>query len=278
MDWLRQHTDHDLSLYKKSTIQRRIERRMQLHQISSVGKYAQFLKANTHEIELLFKELLIGVTGFFRDPESFEVLKDKVLSSSIQTKSGIGLRVWVPGCSTGEEAYSLAIIIRECLEQTRLESRFKVQVFATDINKESIDRARQGLYGYEIEKVVTRERLQRYFSLEDDGYRVQKGIREMVVFAPQNMIMDPPFTKIDVISCRNVLIYFTAELQKKSCRSFTTRSRRTAFSFWDLLNRSAGLPRSFPTSTPNGKCSAGANCRRPRRFDRTTGRRSCLAR
>lgn len=212
---LRGHTDHDVSLYKRSTIQRRIERRMQLHQISSLENYVRFLKANPHEIELLFKELLIGVTGFFRDPESFQVLKDKVLPSLIKSKSGTALRVWVPGCSTGEEAYSLAILIRECVDRARLDGRFKVQVFATDINKDAVERARQGFYGHEIESAMSQERLQRYFGREDQGYRVQKRIREMVVFAPQNMIMDPPFTKIDLISCRNVLIYFTAELQKK---------------------------------------------------------------
>ena len=212
---LRAHTDHDLSLYKKSTIQRRIDRRMQLHQISTVPRYAQFLQANPHEIELLFKELLIGVTGFFRDPESFRVLKEKILPGLIKNKGGGSLRVWVPGCSTGEEAYSLAIIMRECLEEANPDRHVRVQIFATDINKEMVERARQGLYGHEIENGVSPGRLQRYFSREDHGYRVQKGIREMVVFAPQNMIMDPPFTKIDLISCRNVLIYFTAELQKK---------------------------------------------------------------
>ena len=144
---LRAHTDHDLSLYKKNTIQRRIDRRMHVHQISSVGKYVQFLQANPHEIDLLFKELLIGVTSFFRDPESFQVLKEKVLPWLIKQKAGASLRVWVPGCSTGEEAYSLAIMIRECVEQAKVGGHLKVQIFATDINKETVERARQGFTG-----------------------------------------------------------------------------------------------------------------------------------
>jgi two-component system CheB/CheR fusion protein len=213
---LRAHTDHDFSYYKKNTVYRRIERRMNVHQISSVGKYAAFLQANPHEIDLLFKELLIGVTNFFRDSDAFHILKNKVLMSILKNKpKGGGVRVWVPGCSTGEEAYSMAITIRECLEQLKIEGGIKVQIFATDIDKEAVDRARQGYFGNEIESNVSHERLQRFFSREDGGYRINKQIREMVVFAPQNMIMDPPFTKLDLLCCRNVLIYFTAELQKK---------------------------------------------------------------
>ncbi|BCA56030.1 MCP methyltransferase/methylesterase, CheR/CheB with PAS/PAC sensor [Nitrospira sp. KM1] len=213
---LRSHTDHDFSFYKKNTIHRRIERRMNVHQISSIGKYAQYLHEHPQEIDVLFKELLIGVTGFFRDPEAFHVLREKVLPPLFKGRSkGSGFRVWVPGCSTGEEAYSLAIAIRECLEELKLEGHFKVQIFATDIDKEAVDRARQGYYGHDIDANVSHDRLQRFFAREDGGYRIHKQIREMVVFAPQNMIMDPPFTKLDLLACRNVLIYFTAELQKK---------------------------------------------------------------
>lgn len=212
---LHEHTAHDFSLYKKNTIVRRVERRMHLHQIGSQAKYAQFLQENPQEVDLLFKELLIGVTGFFRDPESFQVLAEKGLPTLLAQKGTHPLRVWVPGCSTGEEAYSLAVVIHECLEQRKVESRVKVQIFATDINQDAVERARQGFYGHEIESTVTPQRLQRYFTKEDNGYRVRKLIREMVVFAPQNLIADPPFTKMDLVSCRNLLIYFTAELQKK---------------------------------------------------------------
>lgn len=155
------------------------------------------------------------MTGFFRDPESFQVLAEKGLPRLLGQKGTNPLRVWVPGCSTGEETYSLAIVIHECLEQQRLENRLKVQIFATDINHDAVERARQGFYGPEIASVVTPQRLQRYFATEDNGYSVRKLIREMVIFAPQNVIADPPFTKMDLVSCRNLLIYFTAELQKK---------------------------------------------------------------
>lgn len=212
---LRRQTAHDFSLYKKNTILRRIERRMHLHQIGTPAKYAQFLQTNPQEIELLFKELLIGVTSFFRDPESFQALAEKALPALLKKKVGQALRVWLPGCSTGEEAYSLAIVIHETLERLKLDGRVKVQIFATDINQDAVERARQGFYGHDIESALSPERLQRYFAKEDSGYRVRKLIREMVVFAPQNLIADPPFTKMDLVSCRNLLIYFTAELQKK---------------------------------------------------------------
>ncbi len=212
---LRTHTDHDFSLYKKSTIHRRVERRMHLHQLGSLGKYVQFLQANPHEVELLLKELLISVTSFFRDPDSFAALAERVLPALVKSKAGDSLRVWVPGCSTGEEAYSLSVLIAECVEHQKLEGQVQVQIFATDINGDAVDRARQGFYRRDIEGSVSPERLRRFFVKEDQGYRVQKRIRETVVFAPQNMIMDPPFTRLDLISCRNVLIYFTAELQQK---------------------------------------------------------------
>jgi two-component system CheB/CheR fusion protein len=215
MELLRRQTAHDFLLYKKNTIMRRIERRMHVHQIGTPAAYAHFLQNNPHETELLFKELLIGVTGFFREPESFQGLMEKVLPSLLKKKVGHAVRVWVPGCSTGEEAYSLAIVIFESLERLKLEGRVKVQIFATDINQEAIDRARQGFYGHDIESAMSTDRLQRSFVKEDNGYRLRKAIREMVVFAPQNFIADPPFTKMDLVSCRNVLIYLTAELQKK---------------------------------------------------------------
>ena len=213
---LQARTDHDFSFYKKNTVYRRIERRMDVHQLDSIGQYAAFLQANPNEIDLLFKELLIGVTNFFRDPDAFEALKDKGFPALYKSKvKGSGVRVWIPGCSTGEEAYSLAILIREYQEHTKLDGRAKVQIFATDIDKEVVDRARQGYFGHDIEASVSQDRLQRFFTREDGGYRINKQIREMVVFAPQNVIMDPPFTKLDLLCCRNLLIYFTAELQKK---------------------------------------------------------------
>jgi two-component system CheB/CheR fusion protein len=213
---LRTHTGHDFSFYKRNTVYRRIERRMLVHQISQVGRYVRFLQDNPAEIDLLFKELLIGVTNFFRDKQAFQALKDKALLPLMKNRPRDStIRAWVPGCSTGEEAYSIAIVLRECLEDHGLEGSVKVQLFATDIDKEAVEKARQGFYPGTIAQDLTAERLKRFFVKEDHIYRVHKVIREMVVFAPQNLIMDPPFTKLDLLCCRNLLIYFTAELQKK---------------------------------------------------------------
>jgi len=212
---LRSHTGHDFSFYKKNTVYRRIERRMNVHQIGQLGKYAKFLQDNPGELDLLFRELLIGVTNFFRDPDAFKALKEALLPILRNKPRDGTVRVWVPGCSTGEEAYSVGIVMAECLAQLKLEAALKVQIFATDIDKEAVDRARQAVFLPTIATDVSPERLQRFFLKEDHGYRVTKPIREMMVFAPQNVIMDPPFTKLDLLCCRNLLIYFTAELQRK---------------------------------------------------------------
>ncbi|MDR3553732.1 MAG: CheR family methyltransferase [Syntrophobacteraceae bacterium] len=214
---LRAQTGHDFSFYKKSTIYRRIERRMTVHQIADMSLYVRYLQENAQEIDLLFAELLIGVTSFFRDPESFEALQKEVEAYILEgRKRGGTLRIWVPGCSTGEEVYSIAIILMECLAGLGRKGRFKVQIFATDIHKEGIEKARQGVYLPNIAAQVSPERLAIFFTREESGaYRIKKEIRELVVFAPQNLIMDPPFTKLDILSCRNLLIYLTPELQKK---------------------------------------------------------------
>ncbi len=213
---LRTQTGHDFSLYKKSTVYRRIERRMGIHQIDRIATYVRYLRENPQETELLFKELLIGVTSFFRDPAVWEQLKGKLLPGLLAARPGGGvIRAWIPGCSTGEEAYSLAMVFREALEQVKAAWSFSLQVFATDLDKDAIDRARTGAYPANIAADVSPERLRRFFLKEERGYRVGKEIREMVVFAPQNVIMDPPFTKLDILCCRNLLIYLTPEIQKK---------------------------------------------------------------
>jgi two-component system CheB/CheR fusion protein len=213
---LRTQTGHDFSLYKKSTIHRRIERRMGLHQLSKIADYVRYLRENPSEAELLFKELLIGVTSFFRDPAVWEQLKNDVIPALLvaRPKGGL-LRAWVAGCSTGEEAYSLAIVVREALEQVKPEARFSLRVFATDLDKAAINRARLGVYPGRIDADVSEARLRRFFVPEERGYRVGKEIREMVTFAAQNLVMDPPFTKLDMLTCRNLLIYLESDLQKK---------------------------------------------------------------
>lgn len=214
---IRNQTGHDFSLYKKNTLYRRIDRRMGVLQIYDVSGYVSYLQQNPQEVDLLFNELLIGVTNFFREPETFEYLKENVIPNllKIRMEEQI-LRIWIPGCSTGEEVYSIAIIIRECLEKMKLLNSFKVCIFATDINSLAIEIARQGIYPVNIAADVSQERLSQFFIMVgDSGYQVKKEIREMVTFAQQNIIMDPPFIKLDMLCCRNLLIYFSTELQKK---------------------------------------------------------------
>lgn len=213
---LRAHTDHDFSLYKRNTLYRRIERRMGIHQISKMAGYVRYLQENSQEVDLLFKELLIGVTNFFRDPAAWEQLRTEAIPALLANRApGHALRAWVPGCSTGEEAYSLAMVFKEAVEQLKPRGNFALQIFATDLDRDAIDKARQGFFPENIAADVSPERLSRFFAKEDRGYRVRKEIREMVIFAPQNLVMDPPFTKLDLLSCRNLLIYLTPEVQKK---------------------------------------------------------------
>ncbi len=214
---LRAQTGHDFSMYKKNTVYRRIERRMGIHEIEKIAMYVHFLQENPHEVELLFKELLIGVTSFFRDPAVWEVLKKSAIPALLSSQPVDGLfRAWVSGCSTGEEAYSLAIAFREVVDALKPGGNFRLQIFATDLDKDAIDKARQGIYPANIATDVSSERLQRFFIKDEHhGFRISRDIRETIVFAPHNVIMDPPFTKLDIIVCRNLLIYMEQELQKK---------------------------------------------------------------
>ena len=216
---LRSATGHDFSSYKKSTIGRRIERRMSQHDIESAEVYARYLKENPAEITVLFKELLINVTSFFRDAEAFNVMQKDVLPQFFAGKQNdYVFRVWVAGCATGEEAYSIAILLREYMDECQRE--FKVQIYSTDLDEDAITVARAGSYPPNIVADITPERLRRFFVKEDAGYRVKKEIREMVVFAIQNVIKDPPFTRLDLLSCRNLMIYLEPELQNRLIPAF----------------------------------------------------------
>ncbi|MFO7619693.1 MAG: chemotaxis protein CheB [Bacteroidales bacterium] len=213
---LRNSTGNDFSLYKKNTIYRRIERRMSVHKIDRIASYVTFLQENPKETEILFKELMIGVTNFFRDPKVWEKLKLTAITDTLASqKYGSVLRAWVPGCSTGEEAYTLAILFREAIEENYLHEGISLQIFATDLDNETIEVARKGLFPPNIAADVSADRLNRFFTRTEEGYRINTEIREMVVFAHHNVIMHPPFTKIDFLSCRNLLIYLDAELQNK---------------------------------------------------------------
>ena len=213
---LRTRTGHDFTLYKKNTIYRRIERRMSLQQLGKISDYIRYLRENPQEADLLFNELLIGVTSFFRDPPVWEQLKTQVIPEMLVAHPDGGvLRAWVPACSTGEEAYSLAIVFREAMEKAKPDAHYSLQIFATDLDKDAINKARAGLYPANIAPDVGEARLRRFFVEDGRGYRVTKDVREMVIFAPQNVVMEPPFTRLDLLTCRNLLIYLETELQKR---------------------------------------------------------------
>ncbi|WP_201769059.1 MULTISPECIES: chemotaxis protein CheB [Rhodonellum] len=213
---LRIQSGHDFSLYKKNTLFRRIERRKGVHQIDNIHTYVRFLQENPKEVEILFKELLIGVTSFFRDTPVWEKLKNEILPDLIEVlPDDYIMRAWIPACSTGEEAYSLAMIFTEAKEKIKKKKNLFLQIFATDLDNDAIDKARKGFFPANIVADVSPDRINRFFVSEGDGYRVNNSIREMVIFAPQNVIKDPPFTKLDILSCRNMLIYMEPILQKK---------------------------------------------------------------
>jgi two-component system CheB/CheR fusion protein len=211
---LRTQIGHDFSLYKTNTILRRIARRMGLHRIDKHEIYVRYLRENPNEIDALFRELLIGVTNFFRDAESFDILKSAVIPELFdQIENGSTFRAWIPGCSTGEEVYSIAIVLRECLEN--VSKQIDIQLFGTDIDKFAIDSAREGLFPASIASEVSKDRLKRYFTKEDDYYRIRKEIRDTAVFSVQDVMKDPPFSRLNLLCCRNLLIYLNSEAQKR---------------------------------------------------------------
>ena len=214
---LRSQMGHDFSQYKPSTICRRIERRMAVQHIDDLQDYVKYLQKSPDEVEALFRDMLIGVTSFFRDPDVFEFFEKNIIPTLFQNKTDATdlVRVWVSGCSTGQEAYSIAILIREFLEDTK--SLCSVQIFATDLDSRAIATARAGVYPLSIESDMTPNRLSRFFTLESDSgaYRIHKIVREMLVFSEHDLIKDPPFSKLDLISCRNLLIYLNSDLQNK---------------------------------------------------------------
>ncbi len=209
----------DFSQYKTGTLMRRIQRRMHVLQITDVGAYIEQLRTLPNEAELLFRELLISVTRFFRDKEAFEALEVKVIPRLVaDAHSPDPIRVWVPGCATGEEAYSVAILLRDGLARSK--SRRPVQIFATDVDDRAIEAARAGLYLGAIASDLSAERLERNFVMEAGSYRVAKELREMCLFSRHDLVKDPPFSKLDLISCRNLMIYFDAPLQQRVFATF----------------------------------------------------------
>jgi two-component system CheB/CheR fusion protein len=227
---VRANTKHDFSHYKQTTIRRRIGRRMAVHKIQDIADYFRFLQQNPAEIHTLFKDLVICVTSFFRDAEAFKALEAKVVQEILNNKKpDQDIRVWVAGCGSGEEALSIAMLFDEAMERTG--KHLNLQIFATDIDKDSIDKARQGEYPESIAADVTPERLKRYFVKKDGAYKIKQEIREQVIYAVQNLISDPPFSRLDLISCRNVLIYLDADLQKQILPLFHFTLNPTGYLF-----------------------------------------------
>lgn len=213
---LQSQTTHDFSMYKPSTIGRRIERRLVVNKIDTIEGYYDYLQSNEQEVQTLFNELLIGVTSFFRDLEVFVSLQINAIEKLVAEKrSGESIRVWIPGCSTGEEAYSIAILFMEAIESTK--KSVSVQIFASDIDASAITIARNGLYPLSISENISQERLKNYFTknMDEGSYTIEKKIRDMIVFSVHDVIKDPPFSRVDLISCRNLLIYMNVELQQK---------------------------------------------------------------
>ncbi len=213
---LHERSKHDLSDYKPNTLHRRVQRRMSVHGLATEAAYEGFIRQNPQEMDLLFKEMLIGVTSFFRDPQVWQELKKDVLPV-LMARCGEGgrLRAWVVGCSTGEEAYSLAMLFKEVADEMPALADRSMQIFASDLSADAINAARKGRYPAKIAADMDAARLARFFSVQGEGYLIDKQIREMVLFAQHDVILDPPFTKLDLLCCRNVMIYFNAALQSR---------------------------------------------------------------
>ncbi|MGH7941681.1 MAG: chemotaxis protein CheB, partial [Limisphaerales bacterium] len=215
---LRSHTNVDFSQYRDTTIKRRIQRRMVVNTRHTIAEYIKLLEKDQGEAKALFEDVLVNVTRFFRDPEMFEALKEKVFPEILKTAPPV-IRVWVTACSTGQEAYSIAIALLEFLEHQVTPPAF--QIFGTDVNEAvSIEQARRGLFPDTIEREISPERLRRHFTREEGGYCISKSIRDLCIFAKHNISSDPPFSRMDLISCRNLLIYFTPNLQRHVISTF----------------------------------------------------------
>jgi len=243
---LRNHCGVDFSLYKSATIQRRVTRRMVLNRHNTLGEYAAFLKGNTTELDALYSDVLISVTSFFRNPEAFDILKRKVFPKLLQQRGDDPCRVWVLGCSTGQEAYSIAMTFVETAE--KVPRMRKLQVFATDLNDALLEKARHGLYAKSLAQDVSPERLRRFFVEEEGGYRINKALREMVVFARQNLMSDPPFSRMDLVSCRNLMIYLESSLQKKLISTFHYALKPEGFLFLGTSESVGGFTDLFEPS------------------------------
>ncbi|MFW5891788.1 MAG: chemotaxis protein CheB [Bacteroidota bacterium] len=252
MSIIRNRVGVDFTYYKPNTIIRRLERRISINQINNFENYILFLEQSPKEINILYKELLIGVTKFFRDQESFDIIKKEIIPRIFKNKKKEeSIRLWSVGCSTGEEAYSLAILIKEFMEQNNLNN--DVKIFATDLDKESIEYGSLGFYPESIVADISVERLRNFFLKKEKGYQISESIRKMVIFATHNIIKDPPFSKIDLISCRNMLIYLKPVMQKKVLSLFHFSLHKNGFLFLGSSESLGELSRNFTTISSKWK-------------------------
>jgi two-component system CheB/CheR fusion protein len=244
MGFLRARTGHDFSSYKRATVLRRVARRMQVTRSASMSGYAHYLVENPEEAQELLGELLISVTSFFRDPGAYEALAAKVIGPIFEAADEeAGIRAWVVGCATGEEAYSLAILFLE--EAARRQVRTPIQVFATDLDEGALGIAREGRFPSSIEADISEERLQRFFVREGVHYRIRKEVRDVVLFATHSVLKDPPFMRIDLVSCRNLLIYLERELQREVCALFAYGLKPRGYLFLGSAETTDANPELF---------------------------------
>ena len=263
---LRRRIGHDFSSYKQGTLIRRIQRRIQITQTNSVEAYVAYLKSDTDEVGLLFKDLLIGVTHFFRDPESFDVLQNTVIKSLVENAlTNKSIRVWIAGCSSGEEAYSIAMLLSEELERQNV--RAQVQIFATDIDERSLEKARQGRYPESIVEQISAERLDRFFVRQDGLFQVDKHLREMCIFSQHSLISDPPFSRLDLISCRNLLIYFDSDLQKRLIPLFHYALKEDGYLFLGSSENLSAYGELFRTANKSHRLFQRKNAMVPPQID-----------
>ncbi|MCU1339384.1 MAG: methyltransferase/methylesterase, CheR/CheB with sensor [Bryobacterales bacterium] len=246
---LRNASGVDFTHYKRSTINRRIARRMVLHKVSNLRQYIKHLGENRAELTALYEDILIHVTGFFREPDTFRALKETILPRIFRTKErGEPLRIWVAGCSTGEEVYSIAITVLEYLRGQA--GSTQIQIFATDVSDTALERARAGIYSESVMSGVSRERMRQFFVRADGGYQITKSVREMCIFARQDLAKDPPYSRLDLLTCRNVLIYMEPVLQKKVMTIFHYALKPTGFL---VLGKSESISGFSELFTPVGR-------------------------
>jgi Methylase of chemotaxis methyl-accepting proteins len=242
---IKNHTGHDFSLYKESTIGRRTKRRMYTHHFGNLDEYYNYLKDHPAEIEALFNDILINVTNFFRDSNAFDTFENKLSEVLDKKDNGDTVRIWVPGCSTGEEVYSIAMMVQKYMEISG--KNMEVRIFGTDIDGNAISTARSAIYPSTISDDITQNYLHEFFTKKDNNYKIKKNIRDLTVFAIHDILMDPPFSRLDIISCRNLLIYMNKDAQNKILSTFIYALKQDGILFLGPSESISSFTKSFTT-------------------------------